>query len=119
DAHLLQGRRPTIAPIEELGVAETEVPVHHRLLVRIQPSGSAGEFERGERDLHGRASSCRDDGVTADATPGAALSPDRSFPRGALTLCLVSAKLAPCPEQRPPPQGSARRSAARRSSTRP
>src|SRR6266550_2604373 len=48
----LQHRRPTIAPIEELGVAPARLTIDHGDALRIKFARAASEFERRERRFH-------------------------------------------------------------------
>src|SRR6266478_4302724 len=48
----LQDRRPTIAPIEELGVAPARLAIDHRDLFRIKFPRAASEFEWRQRRFH-------------------------------------------------------------------
>src|SRR5204862_7531729 len=48
----LQDRRPTIAPIEKLGIAPAQVTIDHGDLLRIDFPGAASEFEWRQRRFH-------------------------------------------------------------------
>src|SRR5205807_824862 len=48
----LQHCRPTIAPIEELGVAPARLTIDHSDALRIKFAGPAGEFEWRQRRFH-------------------------------------------------------------------
>jgi len=48
----LQNRRPTIAPIEKLGVAPARLTIDHGDLFRIKFPRAASEFERRQRCFH-------------------------------------------------------------------
>src|SRR5213078_3412512 len=48
----LQNRRPTIAPIEKLGVAPTRLTIDHRDLFRINFPRAASELEWRQRRFH-------------------------------------------------------------------
>src|SRR5438477_11657331 len=48
----LQDRRPTIAPIEKLGIAPAQVTIDHGDLLRIDFPGAASEVEWRQRRFH-------------------------------------------------------------------
>jgi hypothetical protein len=52
DAEALQRRRPPVAAVEELFVAEPQVAVQHGQPAAVQPPGAAGEIEGGQRRFH-------------------------------------------------------------------
>jgi predicted lysophospholipase L1 biosynthesis ABC-type transport system permease subunit len=53
DAEFLEGRRPVVAAIKELGVGQAQIAVHHGFAVRIKAAGTAGKLKRSQGGFQG------------------------------------------------------------------